>query len=317
LGTIAGHDAKDPASARHAIPDYRSKLRLGVKGLRIGVLRHLYEQDVESPGVAKAAMDAALDVFRSLGATIEDAKIRPAMDYYDVKIVGAESELYAVHEPVLRQRLNDFGEDFLGRSLGALLFSGIDCVQASRERRAMIAEMAPLYQRYDLLLTLGPGPAPRLDAHQTINFWRRASLTTPFNVLGGPALSQCIGFTPDGMPLAMQIVGRPFDEATVLQAAHAYESATPWRARRPAIDPTGAFSSELPAIPAPATASLGQPERDRIASICQRAGLTLNERHFEQLCATAPYIEAMVGRLNRTRQFFEEPASIFVLTPDS
>jgi aspartyl-tRNA(Asn)/glutamyl-tRNA(Gln) amidotransferase subunit A len=315
LGQIAGHDTKDPASSRHAIPDYRATLGGGVKGLRIGVLRHMYETDVASPDVAKAAIETAIDVFRSLGATIEDARIRPAMDYYDVKIVGAESELYAVHEPVLRQRLTDFGEDFLGRSLGALLFSGTDYVQASRERRAMIAEMAPIYQRYDLLLTLAPGPAPRLDTHQTINFWRRSSLTTAFNVLGGPALAQCIGFTPDGLPLSMQIVGRPFDEATVLRAAHAYEAATSWRARRPILDPKASFSTALPAIPAPAKAEISQADRDRIASICRRAGLSLNERHFEQLCATAPYIEAMTGRLNRTREFYEEPSSIFVLTP--
>jgi aspartyl-tRNA(Asn)/glutamyl-tRNA(Gln) amidotransferase subunit A len=287
-----------------------------VKGLRIGVLRHMYETDVDSPNVAKAAMEAALAVFRSLGASIEDARIRPAMDYYDVKVVGAESELYAVHEPVLRQRLSDFGEDFLGRSLGALLFSGIDYVQASRERRAMIAEMTPVYERYDLLLTLGPGPAPRLDAHQTINFWRRASLTTPFNVLGGPAVSQCIGFSPEGLPLAMQIVGRPFDEITVLRAAQAYENATSWRARRPVLDPGAPFSTDLPPIPAPAKADISQAERDRIASICRRAGLSLNERHFEQLCATAPHIEAMTARLNRTRSFYEEPSSVFVLTPN-
>jgi aspartyl-tRNA(Asn)/glutamyl-tRNA(Gln) amidotransferase subunit A len=266
--------------------------------------------------VAKAALEDALAVFRSLGATIEDARIRPAMDYYDVKIIGAESELYAVHEPLLRHRLGDFGEDFLGRSLGALLFSGTDYVQASRERRTMIAEMTATYAKYDVLVTLGPGPAPRLDAHQTINFWRRASLTTPFNVLGGPALSQCIGFTPDGLPLAMQIVGRPFDETTVLRAAHAYEAATSWRARRPLLAPDASFSTELPPVPAPAKAEISQMERDRIASICRRAGLSLNERHFEQLCATAPYIEAMTGRLNRTREFYEEPSGIFVMTPN-
>jgi aspartyl-tRNA(Asn)/glutamyl-tRNA(Gln) amidotransferase subunit A len=316
LGVVAGHDPKDPASSRYDVPDYRAALTGSVKGLRIGVLRHLYETDVESPTVAKVALEQALEVFRSLGATIEDARIRPAMDYYDVKIIGAESELYAVHEPVLRRRLGDFGEDFLGRSLGALLFSGADYVQASRERRAMIAEMQAVYERFDLLLTLGPGPAPRLDAHQMINFWRRASLTTPFNVLGGPAISQCIGFTPEGLPLAMQIVGRPFDEPTVLRAAHAYETATDWRAHRPILDPDATFSTELPPIPPPAKAEISQVERDRIASICRRAGLSLNERHFEQLCATAPYIEAMTGRLNRTREFYEEPSSVFVMTPD-
>ncbi len=316
LNCIAGYDPKDPASATETVPDYRAALHDGVKGLRIGVLRHLYEQDVGSPDVAKAAIGDALEVFRSLGATIEDSRIRPAMDYYDVKLVGAESELFAVHEPVLRQRLADFGEDFLGRSLGALLFSGADYVQASRERRSMIAEMAPAWRRHDLLITLGPGPAPQLDRHETINFWRRASLTTPFNVLGGPAISQCIGFTPDGLPLAMQIVGRPFDEATVLRAAQTYEQATEWRARRPVLDPTAAYSTGLPPIPPPAKADLSAAERDRIAWLCERAGLTLNDRHFEQLCASAQYIEAMTARLHRDKEFYEEPSSIFVLTPD-
>ena len=316
LGAISGHDPNDPASANRAVPDYRSGLSGGLKGARIGVLRHLYETDVESPDVAKTAMEAALDVFRSLGATVSDVRIRPAQDYYDVKIVGAESELYAVHEPVLRTRLSDFGEDFLGRSLGALLFSASDYVQASRERRAMIAEMAPVYRKFDFLVTLAPGPAPLLDGHQTINFWRRASLTTPFNVLGGPAVAQCIGFSPQGMPLSMQIVGRPFDEAGVLRAAYAYETATGWGKRRPVLDPNAVFSAALPPIPPPAKAEIGQAERDRVADICRRSGLTLNERHFEQLCATAPYIEAMTARLNRTRDFHEEPSQIFVMTPN-
>ena len=149
--------------------------------------------------------------------------IRPAQVYHDVKITGAESELYAVHEPVLRTRLGDFGEDFLGRTLGALLISGADYVQASRWRRVLIAEMAPLYAKYDVLVTAAPGPAPRLESWRTISFWQKPSLTTPFNVLGGPALAQCIGYTPDGLPLSMQIVGRPFDDATVLRVAHAYE----------------------------------------------------------------------------------------------
>jgi aspartyl-tRNA(Asn)/glutamyl-tRNA(Gln) amidotransferase subunit A len=311
LGVIAGHDPNDPASARRPVADFSATLEGGLRGIRIGVLRHLYETDVTCAPVAQAAMEQALDVFRGLGATVEDARIRPAMDYYDVKIVGAESELYAVHEPVLRTRLGDFGEDFLGRSLGALLFSGADYVQAARARRAMVAEMAPIYNRFDLLLTLGPGPAPRLESHQTLNFWRHASLTTPFNVLGGPALSQCIGFTQDGLPLSMQIVGRPFDEAGVLRAARAYESATPWRDRRPTFDLAAPFSTAPPPMPPPAKADLNGPERDRIATLCRRAGLTLNERQFEQLCATAPYAEAMAGRLRRDWDFRDEPASVF------
>jgi len=312
LQAIAGHDPKDPASASRPIPDYQAALAGGIKGMRIGVLRHLYEDDVPTTPAVKAAMEAAFDVLRGLGAILEDTRIRPASDYHAVKITGAESELYAVHEPVLRTRLGDFGEDFLSRALGALLIGGMDYVQSSRQRRVMIKEMEPLYARYDVLLTTGPGPAARLDAWRPINFWQRNSVTTPFNVTGGPALVQCIGFTEDGLPMSMQVVGRPFDDAKVMQVAHAYESATPWRSRRPAIDLDAPFSAALPPVPDPEKAEISQARRDEIAAICKRAGLALNERHFEQLCAASPYIETMIGHLGRFWAFHDEPSSVFV-----
>ena len=312
LNAVAGHDPADSASARHDIPDYRTGLHAGIKGLRIGVLRKLYVDDVRVSAPVIAAMDAALDVLRGLGATVEDAQIRPAQDYYDVKLVGAESEVYAVHEPVLRSRLADFGEDFLGRSLGALFMTGADYMQSSRERRKMIEQMTPLYEKYDVLVTAAPGPAPLLSAPRAIDFWAKgASLTTPFNVTGGPALAQCIGFTANGLPLSMQVVGRPFDDATVLRVAQAYEQATPWRKIRPKLDPHASFSTNLPPVPEPAHAEISQTSRDEIAALCRRAGLTLNERHFEQLCATAPYVDAMTARLRAMREFSEEPSHIF------
>ncbi len=310
LQAIAGHDPKDPASAARPVADFRAELSAGVKGLRIGVLRHLYEQDVPVPAALKAALQQAYDVLRGLGATVEDARIRPAADYHAVKITGAESELLAVHEPVLRQRLNDFGADFLGRVLGALLISGADYMQASRQRRMMIAEMAPLYAKYDVLLTAGPGPAGRLDAWRTINFWQRNSVTTPFNVTGGPALVQCIGFTDAGLPLSMQVVGRPFADATVLRVAKAYEDATPWRRRRPVLQ-AGATPLPAPPVPEPAKAEISPSRRDEIAMICKRRGLTVPEKHVEQLCAAAPYVEEMVGHLGRDWGFMDEPASVF------
>lgn len=311
MQALAGHDVRDPASADRPVPDYRADLAKGIKGLRIGVVRHFYEEDVPVADATKQALEAAYDVLKSLGATLEDVRIRPAQDYYDVKIVSAESELFAVHEHNLRTRAGDFGEDFLGRSLAAIFVRGSDYVQALRERRRMIDEMAPIYEKYDLLVTAAPGPASRLDAWRTIHFWQKPSLTTPFNVTGGPALVQCIGFTNDGLPLSMQLVGRPFDDALVMRAAYAYEQATPWRKRRPALSPSSTFSTDLPALPAPEKATISERERDDVASACRRAGLDLNERAFEQLCATAPYIEAMVGRLRRDRDFTEESTNVF------
>jgi aspartyl-tRNA(Asn)/glutamyl-tRNA(Gln) amidotransferase subunit A len=136
-------------------------------------------------------------------------------------------------------------------------------------------------------------------------------LTTPFNVTGGPALAQCIGFSAGGMPLSMQVVGRPFDDATVLRVAHAYEKATPWRARRPQLDPDAEFSTALPPLPDPEPAQLDAATRDRVAIGCRAAGLTLSDRQFEMACAAAPYVIAMTGRLYRDRKYTEEPANIF------
>ncbi len=312
LQAIAGHDPKDPASAAHPVPDYRAALTGDIKGLRIGVVRHLHEDDCPVTAETGAALEEALRVLRALGASLGEVRLRPSQDYYDVKVTIAESELLAVHEPVLRTRPGEFGEDFLGRVLPAVLIGALDYVQAQRERRRMLVEMAPVYANFDVLVTAtAGGPAPRLDAWRTIEFWRRPSLTTPFNVTGGPALAQCIGFSKSGLPLSMQVVGRPFAETTVLRVAHAYEQATEWRTRRPRLDPDARFSTELPAVPDPEPADVAPAIRDRAASACRAAGLTLSERQFAMVCAAAPHVAAMTGRLYRERDWIEEPANIF------
>ena len=312
LQAIAGHDPNDPASAARPVPDYSAALTGDIKGLRIGVVRHLHEDDCRVTPEVSAALAEAFAVLRSLGATLGEVRLRPAQDYYDVKVTIAESELLAVHEQALRSRPYDFGEDFLGRVLPAVLISGRDYVQAQRERRRILAEMAPVYSDFDVLVTATAGaPAPRLGTWRTIEFWKRASLTTPFNVTGGPALAQCIGFTSDGLPLSMQVAGRPFDDATVLRVAHAYEKATSWRTRRPQLDPEAEFSTTTPPISEPAPADTAASIRDRVAVASRAADLVLSERQFEMACAAAPYVIAMTGRLYRDRLYSEEPANIF------
>ncbi len=308
MQVLAGHDPGDPASAKVAVPDYRAALGGDLKGMRIGVLRHQYEVEVPVADAVKTAMEEAFAVLRGLGAELEDVRIRPAMDYCDVKIIGAESELYAVHEPGLKRNPGLFGEDFLGRSLAAILIRGEDVLASQRERRIMIEEARPLWQRYDAIITAGPGPAAPFEAWRTIQFWQKASLTTPWNVLGGPSLAQCIGYTADGLPMAMQVQGRPFADAQVMRIAHAYEKATVWRARRPVV---AEVAPPLPPVPDPTPAEVTAAERDAIALVARRAGLTLNDRQFELLAAAAPYVWAMAGRLRTKRPFTNEPANTF------
>src|SRR5690606_17936560 len=98
-----------------------------------------------------------------------------------------------------------------------------DYVRASRERRMILDEMRPLYRQFDVLLTANTSAAGRLDQHNPLAFWQRPALTTPFNCTGGPALSLLCGFTREGLPLSLQLSGRPFDDARILRAGHAYE----------------------------------------------------------------------------------------------
>jgi aspartyl-tRNA(Asn)/glutamyl-tRNA(Gln) amidotransferase subunit A len=308
LQAIAGHDPADPGSADIALPDYRASLAGGIKGMRIGVVRHFWEEDLPANDEVRAAMAQSLRALRELGASIEDVRLRPLQDYYDVKIVIAESELYAVHEPELRKRPGEFGSDFLGRALGACLFGSVDYVQAQRQRRRILEEMASVYARYDLLVTAGPyGPAPRFESYRTVAFWQKPNITTPFNVTAGPALVMCNGFSANGLPLSIQLVGRPFDESGVLRAAAALEAATDWRAKRPSLD----FGAAKIANTAPDEISpTPDPKlRARIEAIAQAAGLPLDERQLFQLCEVAPHIDAMRKRLARDQPIDREPAS--------
>jgi aspartyl-tRNA(Asn)/glutamyl-tRNA(Gln) amidotransferase subunit A len=272
------------------------------------VLRHLYEEEGGAAPATVAALDEAFAVLRHLGARLEEVRIRPSTEYNDVKIVIGESEIYAVHEQALRERPSDFGEDFLTRILPAILIRGSDYVQAQRLRRMMMDEFNRLYERFDVLVTAAPSLAPHLDAYRPVQFWRKtSSLVTPFNIPTGPALAQCIGFH-HGLPVSMQIAGRSFDDGTVLRVAHAYETATSWRATRPALDPSAPLP-DVPPTPDPEPSDLGVTEEGALRDLVRRAGLDLPERAFRHLCSAAPYAQAMLERLRRPIALHQEPAN--------
>jgi aspartyl-tRNA(Asn)/glutamyl-tRNA(Gln) amidotransferase subunit A len=311
LQAIAGYDSADAGSVRCDIPDYRDALHQDIKGLRIGVLRHNWEEDIPASDDVRSAMNTALDVLRSLGAELEECRIRPITAYFDIKVIIAESEIFSIHQQALMKRPGDFGSDFLGRVLPAVVFQSIDYVQATREHRRMVAEMAPLYDRYDAFITAGQGEAPRLDAHRTLSFWQKANLFTASNVTSQPALVLCNGFGRNGLPLGMQVLGRPYDEATVLRVAHAYEQATAWRNRRPEL----VAGAAAPALTRPpvlsGTADPGPKVRALCEAMAQRAGLKLNAQQFEQLVEGAPYALGMVQRLRRDLGYEDQLANVF------
>lgn len=308
LQTLAGYDDKDPTSSRRTIPDYRRALTPDIRGMRIGVARHFWEKDLKISEDGVRAMEAAIDVFTQLGAKIEEVRLQHPQVYHDVKIVIAESELFAVHHQNLINRPGDFGTDFLARVLPACLFSAIDYVQAQRKRRQLIEEMQPIYGRYDVLLTPGNGPAPRYDAYQSEVFRKKASVTTVFNVTGGPALVMCNGFNPKGLPLSMQIVGKPFDESSVFKAAYAYEQATPWRKRRPEIPES---VQPLKRGPAPPDVAIEPKIQSFVETAAKAVGLKLNDAQFKLLCAGAVPAMEMAASVRSEFSQEKEPANIF------
>jgi len=233
------------------------------------------------------------------------------MDSMDVKVIIAETEIFSINHQDLVKRPGDFGRDFLGRILPACVFQAADYVAASREHRRVVTEARALYARYDVLLTAGFGPAPRLDAHRTVNFWQRSNVFTPSNVTGGPALELCNGYSKSGLPLGMQLIGRPFDEATVLKAGYAYEQATPWRARRPQLKPGLPQPPVAPNGNEPQVPDLDPKTHGLVLDLAVRAGLKLNERQQAILLETAPYALAMANRIRKDRGRFEEPALVF------
>ena len=310
LQAIAGYDAHDAGSVASDIPDYRAALTGDIEGLRIGALRHYWEKDLPAHPDLARAMDAAIEVFRKLGARVEDCTTRPMRDSFDTKVVIAESEIYSIHYDNLKSRPGDFGRDFLGRVLPACLFQSSDYVQASREHRRIIAEVRPLYQKYDVLLTAGFGPAPRLDAHRTANFWQKTNVFTSSNVFGGPSLELPNGYS-NGLPLGMQLIGRPFDEATVLRAGHAYQQATNWHARRPHLVGGAPQPVVTAKVNEPAAADLDAATRDFVLRTASRAGLKLNDYQTAILLETAPFALAMAERMRKPRDRMEEPALVF------
>ena len=236
LGAMAGHDPADPASAERTVPDYRAALADGVKGLRIGLVRHFYESDNPANEATREAIAAAARVLEDLGCSVREVRLSPLVDWAACGILIMLAEGYAIHEATLRERFADYGEAFRDRMVLATLISGGDYVQAVRRRRELVAEFAAVMADLDLVMTAAaPSEAPVIEAVGKFAIFERPSLTMPFNVTGAPAISVCCGYTSTGLPLAFQLAGKPFDEAAVLKLAHAYEKATPWRSIRPRL----------------------------------------------------------------------------------
>jgi aspartyl-tRNA(Asn)/glutamyl-tRNA(Gln) amidotransferase subunit A len=236
LQGMAGHDPQDPASVDRPVPDFTAEIGKGVKRLRIGVVRHFFETDHRASDATRAGIDAALDFFHKEGAEVRDITLSPALDYHVVGYLLMITEAFALHGPWLRKHFTDYGELFRDRVALAATVSGPDIVQATRRRRVLCREMTEAMADLDIIVSASqPGEAPRIADVQKWANMEKPSFTMPCNVTGFPAISICTGFGQGGLPVSIQLAGKPFSEPTLFRASHAYETATPWRQKRPAM----------------------------------------------------------------------------------
>ncbi|UPG73394.1 amidase [Roseomonas gilardii subsp. gilardii] len=235
---LAGFDPLDPASADKPKPDLRSRLEDGVAGLRVGMPRNLYR---DAEGLSPEVYDAIERVGQALeaaGAIVEEITLPDYSLFNACGRVILTAEAFAIHEKDLRERPQDYGELFLMRIVTGAAISSADYIQAQRLRRELsIAVNREALKRCDILLTacaLGPAPAFADCPPDRPVFWPIQSM--PFNVTGNPALSMPAGLSASGLPLSAQLVGRPFEEATLLRAGRVVEKATAsWGATAPAL----------------------------------------------------------------------------------
>ena len=238
MDAIAGPDGEDPACAAGPVPNFASALRRGVSGMRIGVIRHFYERDVEGDRDAVEAIEAALKVLKRLGARLVTIKLPPNADWDACCRVLLYAEANAIHEHALAERPEAYAEITRVRLMAGASISGADVIHALRWRRQLCHAYGKALAEVDAVVTAcALGAAPRIDAMTEPPYLapRGKLIMTPFSLTGAPALSVCAGYNAAGLPLSLQIAGRPFEDANVLRVGHAYERATPWRDRRPVL----------------------------------------------------------------------------------
>ena len=237
LNVIAGHDAGDPGSAAHPAEDYTRDLHKGLRGLRIGFVRHFHETDQPATPEMAAALEAAAALMAAEGAILSTVTLPPLGEFAGVNRTILLPEATAIHENWLRERPGDYAHITRRRLLPGLFVSGTDYVQAQRRRRQLIAAVEEAFAGVDLLLCASSmDPACMIDDAAEVERTYPRQARTPFNVTGHPAVSVMCGISKTaGLPLGLQLVAPSFGEALIYRAAAGYERAAPWAAMAPAI----------------------------------------------------------------------------------
>jgi aspartyl-tRNA(Asn)/glutamyl-tRNA(Gln) amidotransferase subunit A len=235
LGVVAGYDPLDPASLMPPTHDDFTGLQADVSRLRIGLAEDDYFMSAE-PEVLRLVHQAAA-IFEQLGGRVSRVEFPDARLAARTNSLMVHSDAAAFHQHHLQEQPADFGPDVLQRLQQGAAFTSTEYSLARRAQNVLRRQFQEFIDQYDLLLTpTTPTTAPFIEGTNSVEQARTLTrFTSPFNLTGLPALSIPCGFTTPGLPVGLQIIGRPWDEKKVLSAAYAYEQATPWHLRHPLL----------------------------------------------------------------------------------
>ena len=244
LQALAGFDPRDPASRDEPVPDFSRELRKPLRRVRLGWPRELFFDRVDDE--VRRAVEAARKVFEELGVEFREVSLPslPGAHHSAVQISLAEATQYHRAEGFFPVRAADYGEDVRARLETGSHVTASDYLDALEVRKRVQQEFAAAFQDVAAIFAPAvPVAAPRIGDESVLvggapEDVRNAlvRLNRPGNFTGLPAMSVPCGFTSKGLPIGVQIIGRPFDEARLLQFAAAYQGRTDWHARRPPLD---------------------------------------------------------------------------------
>jgi aspartyl-tRNA(Asn)/glutamyl-tRNA(Gln) amidotransferase subunit A len=234
LEVLAGYDPGDVFSVDAPTEPYRETLDEGVEGLRIGVPRRFFFEDVDDDIVR--LVDVAAEVLASAGASVEEVELTGAADAVEAATTMIRAEALAIHGPRLADEPDSFGADARRRLLLGEAVAGVDYGEARQASRVWCRRVATVLEHVDVLLTPTSGTtAPPTDSEMIETTRRLVRLTYGWSLAGLPALSVPCGFSEEGLPVGLQLAAAPFGEATVLRVGAAYQNATDWHLREPGL----------------------------------------------------------------------------------
>jgi aspartyl-tRNA(Asn)/glutamyl-tRNA(Gln) amidotransferase subunit A len=231
LNTLAGHEPKDPYSADRPIGDFTRVLRRDIRSSAVGVPANFYFEHVEDE--VKQRVIESIDVFRSLGAEVREVEVPNLQETLKAQRLTLAAEAYAVHEERLKSEPEKFDDEIREHILDGERLKAYRYARAQQIKRRSLEEFEHVLRKVDVLLTptvsiaateIGQREIDRNGYREFIDL-ALTRLTGPTNLNGLPSLSVPCGLTGSGLPVGLQLIGRPFDEATVYRYGYAYETA--------------------------------------------------------------------------------------------